>query len=322
MEIDLQQAARLLDGWDDILILAHQKPDGDAYGSAFALLWALEWLGKRARVETPDGYLPGYGFLFGNYTPEEFEPRFVVTTDVAGPGLLGPLADRWANRIDLCIDHHRINNIDAAHKLVVPEAAATCQLTYEIIRELEIPFAPSMAGAVYTGIATDTGCFRYGNTTPEAHRIAAEMMEAGADYALINKLMFDTKSKGRLEIDRLMMDTLEYYFDGRCAMISISNEAVERAGVSEEELDGIAGFPRSIEGVEAGVTLREKPDGDYRVSLRTTGELDASAICGRLDGGGHKNAAGCTVSGPLERAKVQVLAAMEPNMSQESPPCP
>ncbi|MGI6403195.1 MAG: DHH family phosphoesterase [Oscillospiraceae bacterium] len=316
MIIDLQKAARLLREWDDILILTHQKPDGDAYGSAFALLWALESIGKRARVETPDGYLPGYRFLFGDYSPRAFEPRFLVTTDVAGPQLLGPLAERWAHRIDLCIDHHKINHINATFQLVVPQAAATCQLTWGIIRQMGVAFTPAMAGAVYTGIATDTGCFRYANTTPEVHRIAADMMEAGADHALINKLMFDTKSKGRLEIDRLVLDTLEYYFDGRCAMISIPNAAVEQAGVSEEELDGIAGLPRSIEGVQAGVTLREKPDGNFRVSLRTTGSLDASVICGRLGGGGHKNAAGCTVPGPLEEAKKQVLAAMEPEIAQ------
>ena len=314
MTIDLQQAAQLLCGWDDILILTHQKPDGDAYGSAFALLWALERLGKRARVETPDGYLPGFRFLFGNYSPKAFEPRFVVTSDVAGPELLGSLAERWAHRVDLCIDHHKVNNLNATYRLVVPQAAATCQLTYHIIRHLGVCFTPAIAAAIYTGIATDTGCFRYANTNPEVHRIAANMMEAGADYALINKLMFDTKTKGRLEIDRLVMETLEYYFDGRCAVISIPNAAVERAGVLEEELDGISAFPRTIEGVQAGVTLREKPDGNYRVSLRTNGDVDASAICGKLGGGGHKNAAGCTVPGPLEEAKKLVLAAVEPEL--------
>lgn len=316
MEIDVQGVCRLLADWDDILILAHQKPDGDAYGSAFALLWALEQRGKRGRVETPDGYDPRYRFIFGDYAPPPFEPRFVITADVAGPGLLGPMAKEWAGRIDLCIDHHEANNLDAKYKLVQPQMPATCQLVYELLQAMGTQFTPDIARAVYTGLSTDTGCFRFANVTAQSHRVAADMIDGGADHELVNKLMFETKSRGRLEIDLLTMENLEFHFDDRCAIITIPNAAVERTGVTEAELDGISAFPRSIEGVLAGVTLREKPNGDYRVSLRTTGGLDASAICSRMGGGGHKNASGCTVDGPVDSARKRVLAEIQKDLER------
>lgn len=315
MQSDIKAACRLLEEQDDILILTHQKPDGDTYGSGFALLWALEALGKRARVECADGYLERFSFVFGEYAPAEFVPRFVVSVDIASPELLGSLREPWADKIDLCIDHHKANRMMAAHMLVQPNIPATCQIVHAVITCLGVPFDQRMATAIFTGISTDTGCFRFSNVVAETHRIAADMIDAGAAHDLVNTLMFETKSKGRLAIDRLMMDTLEYYLEGRCAVITIPDAAVEQAGITEAELDGISAFPRKIEGVLVGVTMRER-EGSYRVSVRTRGELDAAAICLKLGGGGHKNAAGCTVSGELAQAKKTVLQVVEEEMAR------
>ena len=308
MLINIQQACSLLREHDHIVILAHQKPDGDTLGSCFALLLALEALGKTARVESPDGFPARYDFLCGGYAPKEFSPEFVVSADVASLQLLGDLAAVYGSRMDLCIDHHKSNELFAAHTLLDAEAPAASQIVYHMVRELGAELTPPMANALFTGISTDTGCFKYDNVTPLTHRVAAALIEAGAEHGAINKLMFDTKSKGRIAVEGMLLDNLEYYFDDQCAVLTVYPDTPDRYGVNEDELDGLSALPRRIEGVKAGVTIREKEDGSKRISLRTGDGLDASTICSRLGGGGHKNAAGCTIHASREEAKRQILA--------------
>lgn len=309
MTISPSTAAELLRGWDDIVILAHQKPDGDTLGSCFALLYALEALGKTARVECADGYPARYHILYGNYAPKPFTPRFVVACDVASAELLGPLAEKYPS-VDLCIDHHKSNTLYAAHTLLDAAAAATAQAVYHVIAQWGLPPDARVATALYTGISTDTGCFRFANVTPETHLIAAELIKHGADHRAINKQMFDNKSRGRVAVEKFMYDTLEFYQDGRVALICLPADILERYGVTEEDLDGISAFPRRIEGVLCGITLREKQDGAMRVSLRCEPPLDASRICARFGGGGHTGAAGCTMAGPPEQARGLLLQAI------------
>lgn len=317
MQIDVKAAAQLLKAANDILILTHMKPDGDTLGSGFALLWALEALGKRARVENADGFPLRYSFIYGEYHPTKFEPRFVVSTDVANPELLGDLEPAWADKIDLCIDHHVINTVAAKNVLQVSAVPATVVLTYRIIKELGVAFSQNIATAIFTGLSTDTGCFKYASVTAETHRIAAEMIDAGADHALVNKLMFDTKSKGRMAVDATAQSTLEYHFDGRCALMVVSMASTKANGVEEADLDGISALPRKVEGVVVGLTLRERPDGSYRISVRTEGEISSASICARLGGGGHKNAGGCSAPGPLENAKQAILAEAKRELAGE-----
>ncbi len=307
----LAQACALLRAHDDILILGHRSPDGDAYGSAFGLLWALEDLGKRARVETSDGYDPLYRFMFGDYAPAAFEPKLVVTVDVADPDLLGTLRPAWESRVGLCVDHHRVNTVSAPHKLLDPDAPAASLLVYRIVKALGVPLTRRIADSLFTGLTTDTGCFRYESVTAEAHRAAAALIEAGARAALINKVMFDSKTKARLAIDRIAIETMEFHFGDRCALIAITAQDVAAANATEAELDGISSMPRAINGVKMGITLREKREGGWRVSLRSRDGLDAAAICQRLGGGGHKNAGGCTLEGTLQEVKARILAEVE-----------
>lgn len=310
MQLDCQSACALLRQADNIVILSHQKPDGDTLGSAFALLRALEAMGKTARVECSDGYPARYRFIFGDYRPKSFEPGFIVTVDVANTGLLGELEPVYGGRLDLCIDHHKSNTVPARHTLVDPGEPATALIIFDLIEALGVPLDKKMADALFTGISTDTGCFLYDSVTARTHRVAARLIDLGAEHGMINRLMFESKSRGRLEIDKLTMNNLEFHYGERCALITIPNDVTDRLGVSEEELDGIASFPRKIEGIVAGITLREKQDGTYRVSLRTGGGLDASKICTEFGGGGHAGAAGCTLPGPYETAKKTILAAV------------
>lgn len=318
MLIDVRAACALLKSHDNILILTHQKPDGDTLGASFALLWALEALGKKVRVHCTDGFPARYDFIYGEYTPDEsFEALYLVAVDIASLPLIGSNFEIYEGKIDLCIDHHKSNTMYAKQTLLDETAPAASQIMYEILLELGAAIDKRIADALFTGLSTDTGCFKYSNVTSKTHRAAADMIDFGADHSKINKLMFDTKSRGILKIDRLMLETISFYFDNRCALIVLPVDITTKYGVSEEELDGISAFPVRIEGVMAGITVRIKPDDTYRISIRTVSPVDASRICSLFNGGGHMNAAGCTMSGDIDDIINKILAAVEEELEQK-----
>lgn len=317
MLIDVKAAAAFLREQDHIVIFAHRKPDGDTIGSCFALMYALHALGKKARVECSDPLIQGrFLSIFGAYEPDGFEARCLCSADVADLGLLAGVHTRYNRPIDLSIDHHVSNEMFAARTVLNPKAAATAEIVYALILELGVAITQPMADAIFTGLSTDTGCFKYANTTADTHFIAGKMMEAGANAEFINRLMFGTRTRGRILLERHVLDSLEFYFDNRCALVTLASDIAEQHDLSEDEMDGISAIPRSIEGVLAGVTMRTNPDGSFRVSMRTLNPIDASLICTRFGGGGHANAAGCTLYGPLDSAKSELLCAVEEELTR------
>lgn len=310
-EVTVLEAAALLKEKEDILILCHMKPDGDTLGSGVGLLWALKQMGKRARVACADGFPPRYDFLWQGLDLEDqpaFEPQMVVAVDIADTALLGKPMELWKDRVDLCIDHHPSNAKYAEFLLLEPAAAATAQIMRKVIGQLTA-LTPEIAMCLYTGLATDTGCFRYSNTSAETLRAAADMVETGIDSAMVNKRLFETKTAARMALEQRVLQTLEYYEEGQIALMVVPKRDVEEAGVPEADLDGLSAMPRQIEGVEVGVMLKESTPEQYRVSLRTGMRCDASAICAQFGGGGHARAAGCFLRMPLEEAKKAVLEA-------------
>lgn len=307
----LFDVAEILKAQDNIEILTHQYPDGDTLGSAYALCLMLQSMGKKVRVITSGTPGRKYEFLKKGVLTQEFERKFVVSVDVAAPSLLGDNQQEYEDIIDLCIDHHRINSIEANTKYVDAECAAASEIIYELARELKIELSADMAACIYTGISTDTGCFRYSNTTPKTHLIAAKLMERTPDWNDINVQMFEIKSREKLRLERMVYHTLEYYCEGKCAMIHTTLEMQEKAGITDDEMEGLASIPRQIEGVLLGITMREKEGGAFKVSVRTNENVNAADFCARFGGGGHIAAAGCTVEGTLEEAKVQLIKAAE-----------
>ena len=179
-----------------------------------------------------------------------------------------------------------------------------------MINELGTKITPYMASCLYTGIATDTGCFKFSNTTPRSHRYAAELIEKGADYGEINRVMFEVKSRGRIAMEREVLENIEFYYGGRCAVITVTRDMIKETGCPLGDLDGVTAMSRQIEGVQIGVTIKEKPDGKYKVSLRTFEPYNAADICAVFGGGGHIRAAGCEFSCDIESAKRQLLSAI------------
>lgn len=307
--VDHETVVSRLLGADDILILCHKNPDGDTLGSGAALCLALRRLGKTAAVLCSDPIPAMYAFLPITVFDGSFAPRFVVAVDVAGIQLFGDKNNmpRYAEHVDLCIDHHASNSGYAYESLVDGSAAAAAELLTSLIPELGVELTPDIAACLYTGLATDTGCFRFTNTTAATHRAAARLIEAGADVATLNERLFECRSHARMEAERMALESLEYYYGDRCAMICLTWDQIQAAGVAGAELEDLTSLPRSIEGVEVGLTLRQQKDGSYKISVRTGNQTNACSIARRLGGGGHPRAAGCEISGNLDNAKHAIL---------------
>lgn len=303
----LESAAKTLLSKDKILILTHRSPDGDTIGSGYALAMALRKLGKNVKVDCTDPFPEKYSYFTDKLEKLEFDEEFVVSVDIADTKLLGEKLSDYADKIDLCIDHHGSNTKYAKEYYVEASAAAAAQVIAKLIRLMNVKFDKDIANAIYTGITTDTGCFRYTNVTAETHRIAADMIDCGAESGMINRLIFETKSRSRLEIERRVMDSIQFYLDGRCAIAYATIDMMKESGAVDSDMEGVSSLPRQIEGVMAGITLREKNNGKFKVSVRTTDELNASAICANFGGGGHKAAAGCMITGTLNEAIEQII---------------
>jgi len=311
MKITLNEAAAQLLAHDRILILSHQSPDGDTLGSAGALCLGLSALGKQARCVCSDPIPEKYDYMLSDVPAPQFAPEYIVAVDIADRKLLGKALDEQYLRIDLCIDHHGSNTQYAENYYVDSHASATCEIIYSLLVLLQIMISKPIAQCLFTGISTDTGCFRYSNTTPQTMRIAAGLMEAGAEAAEINRQMFEIKTRSRMELERMALDRMEYFFDGKCAMIVISRAMIESSGATEGDLEGLAPLPRNVEGVRIGLTLREKAPGTYKISVRTGVHVNASHLCARLGGGGHPQASGCMLQGTLDEVKQKLLGVSE-----------
>lgn len=310
--ISEQQAADLLLGADNILLLAHQYPDGDTVGSNYALCLALRALGKQVRVLCGDPYPERFDYITEGVEMPDFEPDFICAADVADPYLLGSaVAEQYGHRVDLCIDHHGTNVGYATYTCVDDTCAAATMVVRRVLHCMGVALTPTLASCLYTGISTDTGCFKYGNADEVAHRMAAECIEAGAPYDTINRLHFDIKSRARIELERMALDSIEFHHCGRVAIMTITNWMIARSDATENDLEGMTPFPRQIEGVWVGITLRQQADESYKISVRTGAHANATAICTLLGGGGHTHAAGCVAEGTLAEVKAAILQAAE-----------
>lgn len=308
MSISIQEAAAIIRENDNFLILCHAHPDGDTLGSAAALCRSLHALGKRARVHCNDEIPQKFLYLFEGLKEQDFKEKFIISADVAAVSLLGEeTAQKYGERVGLSVDHHGSNRLFAEKTFVNPSAAANCENIYLLIKELGAPIDKATADCIYTGVATDTGCFRYTNVTSKTHRIAAEMIDFGADAGAINRVMFETKSREYAMLERLALDSLELCLGGKAAVITVTREMMNESGAQDGDFDGIPALARQIEGVLVGATLREKKNGKFKISLRTHEPVDAAEICKTMGGGGHPRAAGCEMEGTPAEIKVKLL---------------
>lgn len=310
MVIDKKECVKLLRENDEFIVLSHERPDGDTLGGAFALCEMLKILGKKRAFRCDGDISDDFAYMTDGFLPDEVKNPFVIAVDVADTKLLGELESEYKGKIDLCIDHHMSNTL-YAEKNLVEDRAAACEIVYELAIFTGVELNRYMRNCIYTGISTDTGCFRYQNVTPSVFRVAAELTEQGVDSNKINKLMFETKTKSFLRLEMIARETLEYHFDGKCAIITITQDMYEKSGSNEHECYPITALPRQIEGVLVGAVIKQKKDGSFGVSVRTDDGIDASEICARLGGGGHKGAAGSSFHESYEEGKKKLLDSVK-----------
>lgn len=303
--------ARWLQERDKFLILTHRRPDGDTVGSAAVLCAGLRQLGKTAHILVNPEITEKYIHLHDGLTkPAPEDGDTIVSVDVASPGMLPKAFEALKDRIDLRIDHHFSATSFTREELVDPAAGACAEIIYDVLAEMGVALDKEMAEALYTAVSTDTGCFRYANTTAHSFLTAAACAEAGGDLHSINQAIFETNTFAKLKMQSWITENTRFFAGGQIAVCALPLAVEKAIGVTEDDMENISGFPRSIAGVKIAATLRETADGLVKISVRALPGYDASAVCAKFGGGGHKGAAGASVNLPLEEAAEAVRAAM------------
>lgn len=310
--MNIKEAARWLRERDNFLLLTHRRPDGDTLCSAAGLARGLMSIGKKAYIlpnpEATDRYVK---YMGGYFAPNDFVPEHIVSIDMASENMFPDNAERYVKSTELCIDHHLSNSGYAENSCVMPECAACGELIYMLLMELVWSIDKETAGLLYIAVSTDTGCFAYANTTAQTLGIASKLVAAGAENAEINKFLFRTKAKSRIELEGRVLSSIRFFREGTIAVATVTRKMMEETGASEDAMDDIASLPGQIEGVEAGITVKEMVGGGCKISLRTVRRVNASQVCARFGGGGHMLAAGCNMSCTVEEAAERMAEAVD-----------
>jgi phosphoesterase RecJ-like protein len=296
------------------LMLGHVHPDGDVLGTLLGLGLAMEAAGWSVTYAGPDpvpdvlDFIPGRDrWQVWRTAPRRFDT--VVLTDCPNDGRTEGLlaAVRGPGSRVLNIDHHPDNRRYGTINWIDSSAAATGEMIHDLITALGWPIGPEVALGLYTAVHTDTGSFRYSNTTPRTFRIAAALTAAGAEPALVTDRLYQRRPKDALPTLGRLLERVEVSDDGQVATLTVPEGMASEAFMAAEDL---VTYPRSIAGVRVAVLLRAEPDGKVKASLRGKGDVPVNRIAHRFGGGGHENAAGCTLPGPLPAARDALLAAV------------
>ncbi len=302
--------ASVLGACSSVLISVHKSPDGDALGSQLALFFALEALGKRVVAwnldPVPEVYrfLPGSDKIRTGPVEGKYDALVVLDADPPRTGLFarGYPADRLIN-----IDHHVTNPAEWELTWLDPAASATGEMVHDLVRTMGAPITKEIALTLYTSIFTDTGSFRYSSTSARSMRIAADMIEAGAEPWLVTENVYESFAYRRLKLLGSILSDMERSEDGTIAWAVATEELYHQYGATAEDTENFVNFIRSVKGVEVAVLFRQISEKEYKVSLRSKGRVDVTKPAVALGGGGHKNAAGCTVLGSFDQVKSKVI---------------
>ena len=305
------ECAQYLLSHDHYCILSHRRPDGDTIGSSAALCLGLRQLGKTAHVLFNCEVSDRFAWLHEGLTKEaEEEGDTIVSVDVASPGMLPKAFQRLLGKIDLRIDHHDAATSFTDCELVDGGSSSCAELVWDVLSDAGVTMDKQIAEAVYVGVSTDTGCFRYSNTKDHTFATAAQCAKAGARVYELNQELFETNSLGRLRMQAWIVDHMKMLRDGEMAIVAIPKAVEESIGVTEDDMDNISSFPRTVAGVCMAATLRETSDDGTKISVRAVPGYDATVVTTKFGGGGHKGAAGASLKMPLEEAANAVEKAM------------
>jgi len=300
------------------VVTSHARPDGDAIGSSLAMAFALRELGKDVRVVLRDPSPPQFetcpgvdGIIVADRVDDPGDAVIVMECgDLSRPGVAGLERGFVIN-----IDHHVGNTMYGARNWFDVSAAACGEMVFDLIRALGVPLSLEIATHVYVAVLTDTGGFHYSNITPRTFEICRQCTEAGVNPAAIARAVYDSNKIGRLKLFRAVLNGMQLDATERIATLFVTTQMAADCGATYEDTEGLVNFPLSAKEVLSVVFFKENGPEDWRVSLRSKGEIDVNAVAKEFGGGGHKNASGCSVSGTFQQWKPvfeqKVTAAIE-----------
>ncbi|MDQ7783211.1 MAG: bifunctional oligoribonuclease/PAP phosphatase NrnA [Desulfomonilaceae bacterium] len=299
---------------DRFLIVTHVNPDGDALGSMLGMHLALRDMGKKSWAMLKDSFPERYAFLPGRdsvcTSPESLNgrPDWIVSLDVASEGRISADVDlirRTATLIN--IDHHPTNNGFGDINLIQTEATSTAELVFTVLRRAGYAPSPEVGKCLYTGLITDTGCFRFAGVNSDTLRLASDILASGFDSYDVTRHIYEEYPLRRMELERLLLERIRILLEGRLVMSTFYEDDFKRLGASVSESEDLVNRLRENSGVEVGVLLTQISDEVCRASLRSKGRVDVARIAATLGGGGHKNAAGLRSTLPLQALQAEIV---------------
>jgi phosphoesterase RecJ-like protein len=319
--LNFSELNKILNGPKKILVASHLLPDGDCLGSAVALSIALKQNGHYIQNINGDPVPEMYRFLEGSdniLLPGSVmeTPEIAFLVDCSDLGRCGPIIEEMLKKCPniVNIDHHQTNQKFGHFNLVDPAAAATGELIFQMLHQLNWPITSEIATALYTAIVTDTGSFQFENTTAETLRIAAYLRELGAQTQVIRKWLWESKPLAGLLLLKEAINTMQFDANGRLVWMVLNKETFQRLEATSDLAEGVINYPRSLKGVEISILFREVCENEVRVSFRSKDYFDVSKLAARFSGGGHKRAAGCTVHDTLTNSINKILLAAKENL--------
>lgn len=311
MTMTRTEVAAWLKSQDNYAILTHRRPDGDTLGTAAALCRILRALGKTAHILENPEITSRFVWLHAGLTKAEAEMGdTLVSVDVASPQMLPQCFQKYLGRIALRIDHHASATSFTERELVDGHSGACAEIVWDIARELVVEMDAETADAVYVAVSTDTGCFRFANTTAHTFTVAADCAQAGARVFQLNQEIFETNTLSKLRMQAWIVEHMQLLPGKHLAIVAIPRAVEEELGVTDDDMDNISNFPRTVAGVCMAATLRQTREGDCKLSVRAIPGWDATRITEAFGGGGHKGAAGASMKLPLEEAVKAVKTEM------------
>ncbi|MCL2164602.1 MAG: bifunctional oligoribonuclease/PAP phosphatase NrnA [Oscillospiraceae bacterium] len=307
--------------YDNICLFVHNSMDGDTLGSAVAFAIALHKMGKTPVVITEENIprnldiMPGRQFVLDIRKLEQelkTEGKLAIAVDTADPKMFGKRESIFYSfEFTINIDHHVTNKRYGDINLIETGFGATAEVIYFIIKELNQDFDKDIAECLYTGICTDTGGFKFRNTNSQSHLIVSELLIFDLDVAKMHFRFFEANTISKIKISGYVSASMKFYYNGKVALAVIPVEVFEEFGGTDEDSDGLVNIGRSVLGVEISILVREIKKGFCKVSFRSTGEVDVSAIAEKFDGGGHRSASGCSINEDINDVEDLLLKSVD-----------
>ena len=311
-KVGLRKAAEILLGADDIVIFTHFRPDFDTIGSAKALEYALRKLGKRASFVCSDELSERFSLICDELKTEiPSYARTAVCVDMATDAMLGKYREEYKDKILISIDHHAMDAPYAQYTFCRPKASATGELIFDLCRVMGVKQDKTLAKYLYCAISSDSGCFKFGNTTAKTHLIAAELLRQGIDAAYLNRMIHDHKTARLLALEALALKSLSFHCEGKLAVMAVTEDMCAQTGADVTDIDALVQLPRTIDGVEVGITLKQIGPDNFKVSVRSNDYFDATKLAGAFGGGGHIRASGFCMEGDVKTVKAAVVSKTE-----------